>query len=253
MEVLRFNKCGQWSLEKGALRRLAPKPDPQWVQSVGGGSGSNYRPIEDPSHKERARHMLLNDMLRADPNRIKKIDGKVHVMLHRGLNEDNWHPEKITDTHVTHENTKFDPDTKEEMFGGNAYTTQHNWASSHGDPLSIWVPLDKIHNYSDYAYKMAGQSKFRHPSQDPNNPESFARDGVSYASETPLAYDKKTGKTQFKEDVHVYVGPGKFLRATPEEVQATTAKEDKGKPTDRSFQLKPQKMQSSPSSSSRDS
>ena len=62
MEKINYLPNGQWTLEKGVMKRLAPKPDPKAVKGVGGGSASQYGPIEDASHKKRAQYMLMKDM-----------------------------------------------------------------------------------------------------------------------------------------------------------------------------------------------
>ena len=238
MEKLNFLPNGQWELSKGVMNRLAPNPNPLEVRNVGGGSASNYRPIEDAAHKKRAQYMLLKDTIASNPKAVKMINGTPHIMLHRGLNGSNWQPEENNEKSVTHAPTKTNINSgkNEQQYGGNAYTTQHNWAKDHGDDVvSIWVPIHDVHNYSDYTYKMAGQSAHRSKDQDVLDTHQDYSGELDYI---PLKHDFKTGKTKFREDVHAYVGPGTFSKVTPKELEASKKHETNKDPTERSFDLK---------------
>ena len=187
MEELNFLPNGQWQLSKA-------EPGNMDHYSFGNSApdfkitGADVQKHQDIAYKKALSH---------SKHSVKKMvneDGEPedHIMLHRGLttynkSETGRNTMKITPSHIESEDTNVHTLLPHIA---NAYATKYptnedgeevNGPTTKGKVLSFWVPKSKIHHMGGYI----GESKFD------NHAES---------------------------QKHTSVMPGKFKRATPEEV-----------------------------------
>ncbi|NDC37709.1 MAG: hypothetical protein EBZ48_06615 [Proteobacteria bacterium] len=188
-ELLKFLTNGQWQLlEKGSLQRRIGKPNPEYQQFA----DEAYIPETNPANTKRGQLELLKQ-LSNNKHSIKNIDGKTHVLLHRGMGgvhdpEFRASPINISEDSLSHS-------------GFGMYTDNPDYASSFGKLHSVWVPLENVNRNAHYLQDSA-QKKLK--VFDPEELQALGEAGY--------------GEVMDRGN-HVLVNPGTYKRASLQEVQ----------------------------------
>jgi len=147
-EFLKFNKSGQWSLEKGAMRRLAPMTPSavssygrqlpivqDWtMRNKGNVRREQIKREQIPKLEGPARIRGLHKLSSMTQSRINPNTKEREFLLHRGASQDEINAHKVgkIDTRTSWSPLK---DTAEDFAEG------HN-----GSIMSAWIPEKYVHH-----------------------------------------------------------------------------------------------------------
>ena len=218
MEKINYLPNGQWTLEKGAMNRLAPKTKGKEVQFWDGAG----EPHNDAALTKRGQASLVKQHMGND-GAFKKIDGNWHMMLHRGMGGDEYDPKGPM---------KINKDNSLEHKEHGIYTDSHNYASSfagegsgiYHQPNSVWVPINNINRNTHYEHDAWEK---RQTSNMPDHKKEFF-EGMKVQDENMDDTDEwmkpddvmdmyETGEIMPRGN-HILVNPGKYQSASEEEV-----------------------------------
>jgi hypothetical protein len=214
MEMLKVADNGQWSLEKGAMQRLAPNP------KVGGmtpDTSSIRQPSEDKSLSMRGARALA--VQHSDnPHAFKTIGGVPHIMLHRGISpkSEGTNPaSKMTagNNGISHDDHGLYTDNP-------WYADQFGASAENGKTHSVWVPLNAVNRNSHHEGNAHWKKEENHPESQYNT--TYADDKKGY--EDAYAPGSDSGYEMSSRGNHILVNPGSYNAASPEEVSKYKAK-----------------------------
>jgi hypothetical protein len=216
VDTLKINPNGQWtlqstdsSLQKGAMKRLAPRP----TGSPASDNQDAYTTTNDPSSQLRSGMHVMKQLYASNPHAVKSINGTAHVLLHRGIDQNSNNSETSGGDFAR---MKVHKDGSLEHGGHGMYTPDHQYASSFAGkdktPNSVWVPVKSINHSGNYMHNLGVQEMINNRSNDLTDEERehTAREGYGEAL--------FGGGKSLKAD-HVVVKPGKYQHASPAEMK----------------------------------
>lgn len=213
MEKLLIKSNGQWEIKseplfKGAMKRLAPKP----VGEMMSDNQDAYNINENPSTQKRSGMHILKQLYNSNPHAVKSMDGKAHVLLHRGIGPN--------DTEESSEHDfapmKVHSDGSLEHGGHGMYTPDHEYASQFAgnkQPNSVWVPVSSINSSGNYINHL-GENQFINKKPED---EDEAQD-IEDVKENGYGQSSFDGPKSLTAD-HVAVKPGKYQHASSQEIK----------------------------------
>lgn len=204
MERIVYNKLGQWKLEKGSMRRLAPKPK----GGVHSDNADAYNISSEPNAEKRGAFHLLKQMHKDNPHSVKSIDGKPHVLLHRGISGPSKEQNGVEFSNMeVHDDGSLEHDKHGMYTPDPSYASQ--FARNGGKLHSVWVPVSSINNNSWYDHKLGLNQLINDKDVDDKTKEYLKREGYGsalYSGKDPI------------ESNHIVVKPGKYTHASTEEI-----------------------------------
>ena len=213
MENVVYLPNGQWVLEKGAMNRLAPNTQGEEHICI----SCSYNVSTDKGLQIRGQRKLVQQHM-DNKAAFKNIDGKTHIMLHRGIRD--YEANKcvdggsmnISDTHISHQ--------EHGMYSDN-YNYASGFADEGGSPHSVWTPIENINRNAHY--ECNAWQKRQKSNTLPDKEKKF----YGYCDEgTPdKLFERYVDpecdcyhQVQSKGN-HILVNPGKYQRATGDEVK----------------------------------
>ena len=190
------------TLNKGSLQRKLGKPKETNFMSD---ASETYKPISDPATIKRGQLELANKFIaEGNKNAYKNVDGKPHILLHRGISGTNGASGKSP--MKTHE------DGSLEHKSHGMYTDDHKYASQfakNGKVHSVWVPIDRVNSNAHYRQSSAEK---RLEATGQKQPEGDAGEWTIRGN-------------------HILVNPGKYQHASNKEMDAFRAHKPNNSPS----------------------